>query len=113
MLESLPMSTATYDELRLHVFEPTDDPEVRGRQRMILDWALGALPEEREKLEEKAELRGELQGERRALRRLMKARRLALVAEDEARIDACTDRDTLERWLDQAAVAKSVAEALR
>ncbi len=45
MLESLPMSTATYEELRYHAFEPTDDPEVRARQRMLLEWcARGRCP---------------------------------------------------------------------
>jgi hypothetical protein len=105
----LPMSTAMHEELRYHALEPTDDPEVRARQRMILSWALAALPEERRKLEEE----GELRGERRMLRDVLAARGLALGAADEARIDACTDRDTLQRWGRQSAVATSVAEALR
>ncbi len=33
--------------------------------------------------------------------------------EDEARIEACEDTATLERWLDQAVTAATVAEALR
>ena len=39
--------------------------------------------------------------------------RLALTTADEARIDACTDLDTLRRWLDRAVVAAGVAEALK
>jgi hypothetical protein len=51
--------------------------------------------------------------ERSALRRVLKLRNLLLGAEDEAKIDTCTDLDTLQRWHDQAVVAGSVAEALR
>jgi len=40
-------------------------------------------------------------------------RKLPLTAEEEARIDACTNLPTLERWLDQAVEAKSAAEALQ
>ena len=57
--------------------------------------------------------RGHLEEARKALRRVLNARGLALVAADELRIDACDVLDTLERWLDQAVVATSAAEALR
>jgi hypothetical protein len=103
------MSTTTHDELRWHVGERTDDPGIRSRQRMLLGWLLDALPEEREKMKEE----GLLQGARTALRRVLKARRLALSAEDEQRIDTCTDHNTLGRWLEQAAVGSDVAEGLR
>jgi hypothetical protein len=39
-------------------------------------------------------------------------RELSLSTEDEARIEACADLATLERWHDQAVVASSGAEAL-
>lgn len=110
-LESLPMSTATYEELRAiyHVGERTDDPDRRMRQRILLGWFLDALPEEREKLKDE----GKLQEARAALRTVLHARRLTLAAEDQARIDCCDDHDTLSRWLEQAAVATTVADALR
>jgi hypothetical protein len=57
--------------------------------------------------------RGAVRTERSALRRVLKLRNLLLGAEDEAKIDTCTDLDTLQRWHDQAVVAGSVAEALR
>jgi len=38
---------------------------------------------------------------------------LALSAEQEARIDACGDLDTLLCWLDQVVVVASTAEALQ
>ncbi len=103
------MSTAAQDDLRKYVFAKTDDPEVRARQRMIIEWGLEASPETREKLTRE----GRVDEARKVLRRVLKARGLALVADDEARVDACTDLDTLERWLDQAAVAASTLDALR
>ncbi len=109
MLESLPMSTATYDEFRFNVGEKTDDPDVRARQRMLLGWLLDALPDQREKLMEV----GEIQEARTALRDVLAARGLSLREGDEARIDACIDHDTLRRWRKQAAVAASAIEALR
>ena len=103
------MATATYDALRWHVYEKTDDPEIRRRRSGIIDTILAGLPEKRAELEEE----GVLQEARAALRKVLARRKLTLGAGDEARIDACTDRDTLERWFDQAFDAASVAEALR
>ncbi|MFT3771140.1 MAG: hypothetical protein QM820_37470 [Minicystis sp.] len=108
MLESLPVSTLTYDDLRFRM-QRAEDPEVLERQRGILERLLDLLPEEREKLEGE----GKIQEARSALRRVLRARKLALGAEDEARIDACTDLGALERWLEQAVVAASAPEALR
>jgi hypothetical protein len=56
---------------------------------------------------------GRLDEDRAALRRVLTLRKLALDAETEARIAACTDLATLQRWLDQAVPAASAAEALR
>jgi hypothetical protein len=55
---------------------------------------------------------GRLIGARNAVRRVLARRALPLDAEDAARLDACTDLATLERWLDQAVAAASTAEAL-
>jgi len=57
--------------------------------------------------------RGEDRALRRMLRRLLALRKLALNADGEARIDACTDLATLQRWLDQAVLAASADEALQ
>jgi hypothetical protein len=61
---------------------------------------------------EDARVEGRLVGARSALRRVLAARKLTPGRADEARIDACTDVATLERWIDAAATATSVAEAL-
>lgn len=47
------------------------------------------------------------------LRRVLARRALATSAEDEARIEACEELETLERWHDQAITATTATEALR
>ena len=54
-----------------------------------------------------------LSAARGALRRILARRGIALRPEDSARIDACADLATLERWLEEAAVASRAEEALR
>jgi hypothetical protein len=105
VLEYLPMSTAAQKDLRDYAFPKTDDPVVRARQRMIAEWALESSPEAREEIQ--------LQDARRALRGVLKVRQIALGADEEARVDACNDLATLERWRDQAVLAASADEALR
>jgi hypothetical protein len=65
-----------------------------------------------EKLRDEGRDEGRLTQARVALRRVLAVRALAASASDDARIDACTDIATLERWLDQALVAQSAAKAL-
>jgi hypothetical protein len=112
-LEYLPMSTAAYDDLHLYTLEKTDDPERLARRQMFLGWLLEASPETREKLVGEGRLEGRLEEARTSLRHMLALRRLAPSAEDDARIDACTDLDILRRWHDQAVVAASAVEALR
>jgi hypothetical protein len=66
---------------------------------------------ERGRLE--GEERGWLEAERATLRRVLALRKLGLNADGEARIDACTDLATLQRWHDQAVLAASADEALQ
>lgn len=105
VLECLPMSSPARENLENYVFPKTDDPVIRSRRARIARLALDASPEVRE--EERRE------EERSALRRVLALRGLTLSADDDARIDACTDLDTLRRWHDQAVVAASTAQALR
>ena len=103
------MSTAAHEDLQRYVFTKTDDPEIRARQRRLIEWGLETVPEAREKV--KGE--GRIEEARKMLRRALKARELTLLADDEARIDACDNLETLERWVDQATVAASPIDALR
>ena len=104
----LPMSTATYDFLRYLTQEP-EDPEMARRRKGIFETFLEKMPEERQKLVNE----GKLEHARKALRDVLEARGLGRSAGDEATIDGCTDRETLDRWYKQAVVAASTAEALR
>jgi HEPN domain-containing protein len=56
---------------------------------------------------------GELKATRGALRRILARRGIELRPGDSARIDACADLATLERWLEEAAVAERAEEILR
>jgi hypothetical protein len=117
VLEYLPMSSAAHEDLRSYVFPKTDDPAIRARQRMIAEWAVESSPEMRDKLVGEGHLKGRLEGRleeaRTSLRHVLALRGLALSAEEDARIDACGDLDTLRRWLDQAVVVARAAEALQ
>jgi hypothetical protein len=63
--------------------------------------------------EDRGMKKGRRAEERGTLRRVLALRKLALSAQQEHQIDACTDLATLRRWLDQAIFAESAAEALR
>ena len=108
MLKYLPMSTSVRDEL-LWRFAKTEDPEVEARERQILEVLLEANPKVQHKLIDK----GRLTEARAALRRVLARRQLAMSQDDEARIETCSDLAILERWLDQAVTAPTVADALQ
>ena len=107
MLEYLPMSMPTRQEL-LQRFAPVDDPEIEARRQHILDTLLEQDPKTRQRLIEK----GRLTEARAALRRVLARRQLTPSKDDDARIEACADLATLERWLDQAVTAVSASDAL-
>jgi hypothetical protein len=119
MLKFLPMSIPSRDDL-LKRLAPVDDPEIEARRQHILNAMLEMDPKTRQKLEEKGRLEGEkkgrLEGEltnaRDALRRVLLRRQLSPSEDDDARIEACNDLATLDRWLDQAVTAANVSDAL-
>jgi hypothetical protein len=113
VVEFLPMSVAVYDELIRWVSTRTEDPEMNARKRRAVRIFLETTPEVRGELLDEGRLEGRLVGERSMLRRALTHRKLTPSPEEEARIDACADPATLERWLEQAMDAESVAEALR
>jgi hypothetical protein len=116
MLEYLAMSTTVRDEL-LWRFAKTEDPEIEARQDRILEVLLSVRPQVKQRLVDEGAEKGRLEGRqaeaRAALRRVLARRRLGLTSAEEARIEACADLATLERWLDQAVTAPTVSEALR
>jgi hypothetical protein len=107
MLDYLPMSMPTREEL-LRRFAPVDDPEIMARRRHSLKVLLEMDPQMRQQLQ----LEGRLTEARAALRRVLARRQLTPSQDDGARIEACTELSTLERWHDQAVTAVSVSDAL-
>jgi hypothetical protein len=57
--------------------------------------------------------KGALKAERSMLRRVLELRHIVLGPEAEARIAACTDPATLQRWFDHAVLAASAAEVFQ
>ena len=108
MLKSLPMSMPSREEL-LSRFGNSGDPEAEARQQHILDVLLEMNPHTRQRLIET----GRLIEVRTVLRRVLARRQLTTSPADDARIEACTDLATLERWHDQAGTAVSVPDALK
>ena len=108
--------TALVREELLWRFGKADDPEIEARRQHILKVLLEASPETQQQLVDKGRLEGRLEGlaaGRTALRRIFMHRQLTLSEAEAARIEACADLATLERWQDQAFTAASVADALR
>ena len=108
MVEFLPMSTLAREDL-LWRFGKAEDPEVEARRQRILEVLLEASPQTQQRLVETARLTDA----RDSLREVLAQRQLSPSADEAARIEACTDLATLQRWLRQAVTAASVADALQ
>jgi hypothetical protein len=111
MLECIPMSMPTHEEL-LWRFGPVEDPVIEARQQNILDFLLETSPQKKQQLQQEGRQEGRLTGARAALRRVLAGRHLTPSQDDGARIDACIDLATLERWHDRAINATSVSDVL-
>lgn len=109
----------TREELRSK-FGKVDDPEIEAPRQQILEVLLEATPQTQQKLWREGWRDGFREGfregrlthAREILRRVLTRRQLLLTTADDARIEACTDLATLERWLDQAVTAVSASDAL-
>jgi flagellar biosynthesis/type III secretory pathway protein FliH len=55
---------------------------------------------------------GKVEGKRDTLLRLLVRAGIALTEDDRARIQACEDADTLDRWIDNVLGAKTASEVL-
>jgi hypothetical protein len=140
MLDYVPMSMPTHEELVRKFSLGLDDPEVRRRRHRLVQALLEAEPEMRQQLIdaglekglekglkqgleqgletgreqglERGLLEGRLTEARAALRRVLARRHLAPSQDDDARIAACTDLGILERWHDRAVTAARMADVL-
>ncbi|MFT3772005.1 MAG: Uma2 family endonuclease [Minicystis sp.] len=72
-----------------------------------------SLEAAREDARAEGAIAGEIATTRKLVRRLLARRGIALTSDHEARIEACADLETLQRWHDEAAVAATADEALR
>lgn len=107
VLQYISMTPSIREELLRYV-AVTDDPDILSRQEHMARVFLDLYPKVREEVQTDARI-----AEVRAiLRRTFARRNLPLTPEDEAKIDACSDLATLERWHDEAVVAASAADAL-
>jgi hypothetical protein len=106
------MSMPTQEEL-LRRFSRVDDPEIEARRQHILKILLEQDPKMRQQLQQEGQQEGRLTATRAALRLVLANRQLTPSQDDDARIDACTDLATLERWIGRAITAASVADVLR
>jgi hypothetical protein len=113
MLKLLPMSSTTYENLYRILEMESDTPLIEARRRETVRRELARMSDLRNELIEEGIEKGRLEEARAMLRRFLAARRLVLGADDEARIEACTELDVIERWGEQAAFATTTAEALR
>jgi hypothetical protein len=111
MLEFLPMSMPTREELHQR-FRQVDDPVIEARRQHLIDVLVEESPQTKQKFIDQGHSEGQLTGMRAALRRVLALRQLTPSKDEDARIEACADLVTLERWHDQAITAVTVADAL-
>ncbi len=104
MLKCVAMSQAAREMVFHYVKD--DRPEVRERRRHVLKLLLASEPDVAQQLKEE----GRAAEARSSLRRVLARRGLLVSPADDARVDACTDLTTLERWHDEAVVATTAAE---
>ena len=94
--------------------------KVRDEIRQVLEIAEArfAEGESKGKAEGKAEgkvegkIEGKIEARRETLLRLLGRARIALTDTERARIEACVDAETLDRWIDNVFEAKTAAEVL-
>jgi len=115
MLDYMPMSMLTHDEL-LWRFGKAEDPEIEARRQRLLDFLLETSPQKKQLLRHEGQQEGQQEGRltatRASLRRVLAGRQLTPSQDNDARIDACSDLATLERWLDRAITATSISDVL-
>jgi predicted transposase/invertase (TIGR01784 family) len=90
---------------RTATFSP-EEWEAYERAKMAEQDARGALAVARQE----GRRSGVAEGKRGALLRVLARRGLELLPEDQERIAACPDVDTLDRWLDNALAARTIAD---
>jgi hypothetical protein len=102
--------------MNLENWEPQSELFKRLMQRHIDkardEAARAALEAGRKEGREQGRDAGRAAGERRAIRLVLESRGLAIDPDDDARLEACSDFATLERWLTRAAPATRADEVV-
>ena len=98
------------DVARTATFTP-EEWEAYERAKMAEQDARGALAVAHQEGVEEGEIE-RAQGKRETLLRLLARAGIALTEDDRARIQACTDAATLDRWVDNVLGAKTAADVL-
>jgi len=96
---------------RTATFSP-EEWEAYERAKMAEQDARGALTVARREGVAEGEIKGELKGKRDTLFRLLARAGIALAVEDRARIEACSEVATLDRWAENVLGAKTAADVL-
>jgi len=91
---------------------PPESPYVRKVREQYVAWMRKTLAEGEAKGEAKGKAEGAVEGTAQALLTVLEARGFLVPAAERARIRACTDLTTLDRWIAQAVAAKSLDAAL-
>ncbi|HEU4409933.1 MAG TPA: hypothetical protein VFS43_32060 [Polyangiaceae bacterium] len=105
---------AVAEQILLHLWQAIEKkPRQAPEEKEFVVTMLSTWDDARELGLEEGRKQGKLIHARSALRRVLAARKLTLSPADEAKIEACTGLATLDRWLEQALTAQTVAEALK
>lgn len=97
------------------IYNVLRDPMRRALEALIMDRqteATKTFPPFVQRLIDNGKLEGERKGKRDALLRFLARAGIALTDEDRARIQACEDAATLDRWVDNVIGAKTIADVL-
>jgi len=98
---------ATFTQTELDAYRKVFDEIQQVRDLAEAKWAEGKAEGLAEGLAE-----GEVKAKREAVYRLLLRAGLAVTDDDRARIEACTDPATLDRWFDNVLGARSTADVL-
>jgi hypothetical protein len=95
--------TALHEPMRRALGEPPVALQIKWK---------ATLPTFAQQLVDRGEIAGEIKATRGTLLRLVARAGITLSEDERARVDACTDLATLERWVDNVLGAKTAADVL-
>jgi hypothetical protein len=100
------------NQARFTVAELQAYEKTRDEIRQVLEIAAARFSEGLAAGELKGELKGKLEANRETLARLLVRAGIAATDDERARIEACVDAATLDRWIDNVFGAKTAADVL-